>query len=159
MHDSKIGNGERRKRTSKSTSMRARRPMTEAELRESHVGVLKPLNQSIHIAEYDPQWPHLFGCEAGRVQAALGKKVLLLEHVGSTSVPGLAAKPRIDMLLVVAQSADEPAYVPALEAAGYTLRIREPDWHEHRMFKGPDTDINLHVFSQGCPEIERMLLF
>jgi GrpB-like predicted nucleotidyltransferase (UPF0157 family) len=85
--------------------------------------------------------------------------VLLLEHVGSTSVPGLAAKPRIDILLGVSSSADEAAYVPALEASGYVLRIREPAWHEHRLLKGPETDLNLHVFSQGCPEIDRMLRF
>jgi GrpB-like predicted nucleotidyltransferase (UPF0157 family) len=60
---------------------------------------------------------------------------------------------------VVADSADEHAYVPALEAAAYVLRIRESDWYEHRMLKGPDTDINLHVFSSGCPEIDRMLHF
>jgi GrpB-like predicted nucleotidyltransferase (UPF0157 family) len=60
---------------------------------------------------------------------------------------------------VVADSADESAYVPALEAAGYVLRIREPHWYEHRVFKGPDMDINLHVFSLDCPEIDRMLLF
>ena len=83
----------------------------------------------------------------------------MLEHVGSTSVPGLAAKPRIDILLVVADSADEAAYVPDLEVAAYVLRIREPDWYEHRMFRGPDTDINLHVYSPGCPEIDRLLLF
>ena len=82
-----------------------------------------------------------------------------MEHAGSTSVPGLAAKPIIDIVLVVADSADEPAYAPPLEAAGYLLKIREPDWHEHRLFKGPDTDIHLHVFSFGCPEIDRMLLF
>jgi GrpB-like predicted nucleotidyltransferase (UPF0157 family) len=82
-----------------------------------------------------------------------------IEHVGSTAVPGLAAKPRIDVRLVVADSADEPAYVPAVEAAGYVLRIREPDWYEHRVFKGPDVDINLDVLSPGCPEIDRMLLF
>jgi len=82
-----------------------------------------------------------------------------LEHVGSTSVPGLAAKPLIDLLLVVENTADEAAYVPALEAAGYALHIREPDWYEHRLFKGPDTDSNLHLFSAGCPEIDRMLLF
>ena len=63
------------------------------------------------------------------------------------------------MLLVVADSADEQTYVPALEAAGYVLRAREPDWYQHRMFKGPDTDINLHVLPESCPEIERMLLF
>src|SRR5207302_6760720 len=85
--------------------------------------------------------------------------VLLLEHCGSTSVPGLAAKPIIDMLLAVPDSGDEPAYVPDLEAAGYVLRIREPGWYQHRVLKGPDTDVNLHVFSAGCPEIERMLAF
>lgn len=134
-------------------------PLTEEQLRAVHVGELAPLIGPIHIADYDPRWPHLFTREAARVQAALGNKVLMLEHVGSTSVPGLAAKPRIDMLLVVADSAHELAYVPPLEAAGYVLRIREPDWYEHRVFKGPDTDINLHVFSPGCPEIARMLLF
>ena len=113
----------------------------------------------IQIVDYDPEWPRLYEREFERIQTVLGDRVLALEHVGSTSVPGLAAKPRIDMLLVVADSADEQAYVPALEAASYVLRIREPDWYEHRVFKGPDTDINLHVFSQGCPEIDRMLLF
>jgi GrpB-like predicted nucleotidyltransferase (UPF0157 family) len=78
---------------------------------------------------------------------------------GSTSVPGLVAKPIIDVLLVVADSADEAAYVSKLEAAGYSLRIRGPEWYEHRMFKGPDTDINLHVFSHGCAEVDRVLLF
>jgi GrpB-like predicted nucleotidyltransferase (UPF0157 family) len=74
-------------------------------------------------------------------------------------VPGLPAKPIVDMLLVVADSADEAAFVPPMEAAGYVLRIREPDWHEHRLFKGPDTDINLHTFGAGSSEIERMLAF
>jgi GrpB-like predicted nucleotidyltransferase (UPF0157 family) len=74
-------------------------------------------------------------------------------------VPELAAKPIIDMLLVVADSGDEAAYLPALEAAGYVLRIREPDWYQHRVLKGPDTNVNLHVFSPGCVEIERMLGF
>jgi GrpB-like predicted nucleotidyltransferase (UPF0157 family) len=123
------------------------------------IGEVTPLNGPILIADYDPVWPQLFAREAERIQAALGDRVLLLEHVGSTSVPGLAAKPRIDILLVVPRSADEPAYVPALEAVGYVLRIREPDWYEHRVFKGPDTDVNLHVFSPGCPEIVRLRLF
>jgi GrpB-like predicted nucleotidyltransferase (UPF0157 family) len=73
-------------------------------------------------------------------------------------VLGLMAKPIIDILLVVSDSADEPSYVPALEAAGYVLRIREPDWHQHRLFKGPDININLHVFTQGSGEIQRTLL-
>jgi len=89
----------------------------------------------------------------------LGDRVRLLEHAGSTSVPGLSAKPVIDMILAVPDSSDEGAYVPPLEAAGYVLRIREPDWFEHRLFKGPDTNINLHTFSEGCLEIDRMLSF
>ena len=134
-------------------------PLTEEQIRAAQVGELVPLVAPIQIVDYDPEWPRLYEREAERVQSTLGDRVLLIEHVGSTSVPGLAAKPKIDMLLVVANSADESAYVPALEAAAYVLTIREPDWYEHRMFKGPDTDINLHVFSSGCREIDRMLLF
>jgi GrpB-like predicted nucleotidyltransferase (UPF0157 family) len=134
-------------------------PLTEEQLRAAHVGEFTPLNGPVQIADYNPEWPRLFEREAERIGAVLGNRVLLLEHVGSTSVPGLAAKPKIDILLVVADSADELAYIPALEAAAYVLHIREPDWHEHRLLKGPDTDINLHVFSPGCPEINRMLLF
>jgi GrpB-like predicted nucleotidyltransferase (UPF0157 family) len=132
---------------------------TEEQLQTIHIGGYKPLVGRIQIVDYDAMWPRLFEREAERIRAALGDRVLLLEHVGSTSVPGLAAKPRIDILLAVADSADESSYVPALEGAGYVLGIREPDWFEHRVFKGPDTDINLHVFTRGCSEIDRMLLF
>jgi GrpB-like predicted nucleotidyltransferase (UPF0157 family) len=74
-------------------------------------------------------------------------------------VPSLLAKPIVDVLLVVPNSADEVSYVPRLEAAGYVLHVREPDRFEHRLFKGPDTDINLHVFSFGAAEIDKMLRF
>jgi GrpB-like predicted nucleotidyltransferase (UPF0157 family) len=131
----------------------------EAALRAATIGEPTRVDGPIHLAEYDPAWPALFEREAARVRSILGDRVLRLEHVGSTSVPGLAAKPIVDILLVVADSADEPAYVPPMEAARYVLRIREPVWFEHRLFKGPDTDINLHVFSDGCPEIARMLAF
>ena len=132
--------------------------MTEEQLRLSVVGELKPHDAPITLVEYDPAWPKIFVREATRIKAALGERAMVVEHVGSTSVPGLIAKPIIDILLVVADSADEPSYVPALEAAGYVLRIREPDWHQHRLFKGPDTNINLHVFTQGSEEIQRTLL-
>lgn len=134
-------------------------PMTEEEILAVTVGERKPLNGAITLVPYDPQWPTLFEREAQRIRAALGDKVLLLEHVGSTSVPGLMAKPVVDMVLAVADSADENAYVPALKNAGYRLRIREPQWHGHRLFKSPDIAGNLHVFSVGCPETERMLRF
>jgi len=133
-------------------------PMTEEQLRRTVVGELKPHDAQITLVEYDPAWPKNFAREAKRIKAALGERLIMVEHVGSTSVPGLVAKPIIDILLVVANSADEPSYVTELEAAGYVLRIREPDWHQHRLFKGPDTNINLHVFTQGSEEILRTLM-
>ena len=123
------------------------------------IGARRRVDGPIHLADYDPGWPLLYEREAARVRDILGDRVLLLEHVGSTSVPGLPAKPIIDMLLAVADSGDEPSYVPSMEAGGYAVRIREPEWHEHRVFKGPDTDINLHTFSDGSTEIARMLAF
>jgi GrpB-like predicted nucleotidyltransferase (UPF0157 family) len=134
-------------------------PMTEEQLRAVTLGELQPLAGPVRLVEYDPAWPALFQREADRIRRALGARALRVEHIGSTAVPGLAAKPIVDVLLVVADSADEATYVPALTAAGYVLRIREPDWSEHRLFKGPDTDVNLHVFSVACPEIDRHVLF
>lgn len=134
-------------------------PLTDEQIRQATVGDLAVHNAPITLVAYDPAWPEQFAREAGRMRDALGDRALRIEHIGSTSVPGLTAKPIIDLLLVVADSADEPSYVPALEAAGYVLRIREPEWHQHRLFKGPDVNINLHVFSAGSEEIERCLLF
>jgi GrpB-like predicted nucleotidyltransferase (UPF0157 family) len=131
----------------------------EQELRKVTIGEPWRADGPITLAEYDPGWPRLFEREAERIRGVLGGRALLVEHAGSTSVPSLAAKPVIDIVLAVADSSDEASYVPALEAAGYVLRIREPDWYEHRLFKGPDTNINLHVFSQGCEEIGVMLAF
>ena len=113
----------------------------------------------VRLAEYDDDWPRVFDHEARRIKAALGARALLVEHVGSTSVPGLAAKPRIDIVLAVADSADEPTYLPQLEEAGYVLRVREPEWYEHRLVGRVDVGVNLHVFTAGAPEIDRMLLF
>ena len=125
----------------------------------SHVGEPTRVDGPVLLAKYDPEWPRVYEREAARVRSTLGDRVHLLEHAGSTSVPGLAAKPIIDMVLAVADSADEAAYVPSMEAAGYVLRIREPDWHQHRLFRVPGASINLHVFSDGSPEIVRMLAF
>ncbi len=136
------------------------KPMTEEQIRKSTVGLTqKQISGKIVLVDYDPAWPLQFIRENERIKSTLGAKALSIEHVGSTSVPGLPAKPVIDILLVVERSADERSYLPALEAAGYVLGIREPEWHEHRMFKGPDTNINLHVFGKGDEEIERMLMF
>jgi len=133
--------------------------MSDEQVLAASVGA-RPLEyQEIIVVDYDPKWPQWFDEAAERIRNALGDKVLGIHHVGSTSVPGLAAKPLIDIDLVVADTTDEEAYVPKLEAAGYILRVREPDWFEHRMLRGFEPPVNLHVFPPDCPEVERMLLF
>jgi GrpB-like predicted nucleotidyltransferase (UPF0157 family) len=132
---------------------------TEEYLAAVTIGAREPVNSSIYLAPYDAAWISKFSLFAARIRDALHERVLLLEHVGSTSVPGLSAKPVIDMVLAVSDSTDETSYVPPLVEHGFTLRIREPDWFEHRLLKAPDDDGNLHVFSSGCEEIARMLAF
>jgi GrpB-like predicted nucleotidyltransferase (UPF0157 family) len=122
-------------------------------------GNVQLLMRPIEIAEYDPEWPRLYAREEERIRSTLGDRVLRIEHAGSTSVPGLPAKPLVDIVLEVPDSSDEPSYVPDLEAAGYRVVIREPEWYEHRVFKGPDTNVNLHTFTAGCEEVDKMLLF
>ena len=123
-----------------------------------HVTIGEVERPAIVVVDYDPAWPVRFAAHETAIRHALGDRARQLEHVGSTAVPGLAAKPIIDVLLVVDDSADEGSYLPALEAAGYELRIREPDFHEHRMLRTPARDMHLHVLSTGSPEIERYLL-
>ena len=136
------------------------KPETDQEMAAIRVsGTVTPLNAQIYLAPCDAAWPAQFAAEAAKIRKALGEKALLIEHVGSTSIPGLCAKPVIDIVLEVAGSADEPAYAPDLEAAGYRLHLREPGWHEHRVFKGDWPYVNLHVFSAGSPETVRMVAF
>lgn len=114
---------------------------------------------SIVLAEYDPRWPEFFQQHANRIRGALEVVALRIEHIGSTSVPGLLAKPIIDILLVVANSAEESSYLPALERVGYELRVREPAENEHRMLRTRNRTAHIHVYSVGCKEIERYLVF
>ena len=116
-------------------------------------------NQTIQLNPYDEKWPALFEREKERILKILKDKALMIEHIGSTSVPGLMAKPIIDILLVVEDAGKEEDYMDDLCRHGYILREREPDFENHHMFKGPDTDIHLHVFSKGSKEIEKYLLF
>jgi GrpB-like predicted nucleotidyltransferase (UPF0157 family) len=155
-------------RTADSVAASGRSPLTPARTQRNTVGEIEPstgpieqLSGPLELAEYDPEWPSLYAREEARIRATLGDRVIRIEHTGSTSVPGLAAKPIIDITMTVSDVTDEPAFVPDLEAAGYVLRIREnePDWYDHRVLKGPDTSVNLHTFSAGCPEMERMVGF
>jgi GrpB-like predicted nucleotidyltransferase (UPF0157 family) len=116
-------------------------------------------SRPLEVVPYDPAWPRHYDGVAARVRAALGRRILVLEHVGSTSVPGLAAKPVIDVNLVVADSGDEASYVPDLEAAGFVLRIREPAWEQHRVLALEEPKTNLHVWSPGSREPARTRVF
>lgn len=122
-----------------------------------HVQPQQRLDGQIVLAPYDEAWPTTFARLASAIRDVLGEVVV--EHVGSTSVPGLDAKPIIDINLIVADSADELSYVPALQELGYVLVIREPEWHEHRLLRLADPAVNVHVFSTGCPEHDRMIRF
>jgi GrpB-like predicted nucleotidyltransferase (UPF0157 family) len=126
---------------------------------ERHPSLDDRFDPAIRIVEHDPEWAALAEAEIRRIRHELGHIAVRLDHVGSTAVPGLAAKPIIDIVLAVADSADEGAYVPPLEEAGYVLTIREPNWHEHRVLKGEYPSVNLHVFSEGSSEVGRMLAF
>jgi GrpB-like predicted nucleotidyltransferase (UPF0157 family) len=118
-----------------------------------------PFAGRINLVAYDPTWSAQYEAVAARIRDAIGDTAVVLEHAGSTSVPGLAAKDQIDVVLGVPDSTDEAAYVPALEAAGFEFAIREPEWFEHRLFRGRDPKVNLHTFSAHCEEIARMLAF
>lgn len=108
----------------------------------------------ISVVDYDQRWPVRFREIAERVRQALGENALGVEHIGSTSVPGLAAKPIVDVLLTVADVSNEVAYVPALESAGFLLRVREP---AHRMVRTPARDVHVHVYEPGRPEVRDYL--
>jgi GrpB-like predicted nucleotidyltransferase (UPF0157 family) len=140
--------------------------MNDDQIRAAIVGDLTPYADKVVVVDYDPVWPAWFAEQRDQIAGALGERALSIEHTGSTSVPGLAAKPIIDILLQVADSGLEDTYLPDLERAGFELRVREPDWLEHRCLRkrvasGADRDVNLHVLSPGIAdeEIDRILSF
>ncbi|MBO3738698.1 GrpB family protein [Actinoplanes flavus] len=108
--------------------------------------------RTIVIEDHDPSWADRYTAARDGIRQALGDRILSIDHVGSTSVPGLAAKPIIDIDLQLAGTDDESTYVPDLERAGYRLLLREPWWHGHRMLISAAEDVHLHVWPPGAPE-------
>ncbi|RFU84156.1 GrpB family protein [Streptomyces triticagri] len=138
--------------------------MTPDEIEAAHVGSAPRLDGPVTLREYDPRWPDLFAQEAAAISSRLSGLDHRVEHVGSTSVPELPAKPVIDMLLTVPDPADEPSYTPVLAPLGYELVIREPGWYEHRVLRkylhhAAADQVNLHVLPSGCEEADRMTRF
>ena len=113
--------------------------MDSEELKSALIGGLEPV--TVKVLDYDPLWPRRFEQLAVRVRAVLGTKALIVEHIGSTAVPGLAAKPIIDILVVVDDVNDEAGFVAPLQDAGFVLRVREPG---HRMMRTSTRDVHLH---------------
>jgi GrpB-like predicted nucleotidyltransferase (UPF0157 family) len=119
----------------------------------------EPASEPIRVVQHDPAWPEMYSLVADEIRKVLGRRVVELDHVGSTSVPGLPAKPVIDIDLTVEDSTAEVSYVPALESVGFRFVIRERGWHEHRLLRKEQPTTNLHVFSPGCPEVIRHRMF
>jgi GrpB-like predicted nucleotidyltransferase (UPF0157 family) len=132
---------------------------TPEQMADALVGEPPAKWQSIVIEDYDPAWVDRFAAASSLLNEILGGLIISIEHVGSTSVPGLAAKPIIDIDLLIEDTAQESRYIPALERRGYRLVLREPWWHGHRMLVSPAEDVNLHVWPQIAPEPIRHRLF
>lgn len=134
---------------------------TRAEVQDfTEVGLIGGREKrEVQIHEYDERWPSMFEQHAIKIRDALKDVALRIEHIGSTSVPGLAAKPIIDILVVVAHPEDEASYLLALLQAGYELRVREPEFDEHRMVRTPERDVHVHIFPPQSKEIGRYIAF
>lgn len=112
--------------------------------------------RDLFLADYDPEWPETYAEQERRIRAALGPAAVLIEHIGSTSVPGLAAKPIIDVLVTVEDITAEEDYLDQLLDVGYELRVREPG---HRMVRTPARDVHVHVMSDGAEAADNYLVF
>jgi GrpB-like predicted nucleotidyltransferase (UPF0157 family) len=119
----------------------------------------EPRTEEIKIEAYSLEWPKLFGTSKSLIDKALSGVALNIEHIGSTAVPRLSAKPVIDIDLIVNDPDRDEDYVPVLSAIGYVLTVRERSWYRHRMLWHDAPRVNLHVFGPSCPEHIRHVLF
>lgn len=119
----------------------------------------KPKIENIEVVAYSAEWTTIFQIERDRIKSVLGSLVKNIEHIGSTAVPNLMAKPVIDIDLIVENPEKEEEYLPFLIKLGYELTVRERSWYQHRMFRLNAPRVNLHVFGMNCPEHIRHILF
>jgi len=112
--------------------------------------------RELHVVDYDPHWAHIFLVHQQRIQTALAAVPVDIHHIGSTSVPGLPAKPIVDIAIAVDDITAEEDYLTPLLAAGYLLRVREP---AHRLVRTPERDVHVHILEKGDPAITRYLVF
>lgn len=133
----------------------AREPLDDEKL--AAILVHGPTPTRVEIVDYDPEWPLRFARRAAELRDILGERARLVEHIGSTSVPGLAAKPVVDIVVGIDDPDDESAYLPDLQAAGYELRVTQP---RHRALRAgdPDEPVNLHCYAPDDVETRRYLV-
>jgi len=110
----------------------------------------------LEVVAYDERWPAIFAEHRDRLERALDGVDVDIEHIGSTSVPGLKAKPIIDIVVAVDDITAEEDYLVPLIAAGYPLRVREPG---HRLVRTPERDVHVHIYARGDEAVTRYLLF
>ena len=129
--------------------VRRRDDVTEADL----IGGVE--KRELFLAEHDTAWASEYAAHEARVRTAVGGTAVEVEHIGSTSVAGLAAKPIIDILVTVPDITAEEDYLEPLVAAGYVLRVREPG---HRMVRTEQRDVHLHILELDDPAAGEYLL-
>jgi len=113
----------------------------------------------IEVHDYDPQWPERFKVERDQIKEALGPVAKDIQHVGSTAVPGLAAKPIIDIVVAVGDLSDADAYFPGLTSLGYSNVPHDEDAWRRFFFKGMPRTHHVHVVNYGSWTHWKHLLF
>jgi GrpB-like predicted nucleotidyltransferase (UPF0157 family) len=112
--------------------------------------------RELDVVDYDEAWPGIFGVHRDRLRQALVGAAVGIEHIGSTSVQGLAAKPIIDILVTVDDVTAEEDFLVPIVAAGYVVRVRAPG---RRMVRTPDRDVHVHILEKGSAAADDYLLF
>lgn len=126
---------------------------------EFTTGSERPVTDLVEVSPYREEWAAAFEAWWTRLAAALGHTAVRIEHVGSTAVPGLEAKPVIDIQVSVDDVDDEARYVPAIEGLGVSLRLREPGHRYFRPAGGLPRNVQIHVCEAGGEWERDHLLF
>ena len=120
------------------------------------------MTEPIELSPYDPSWPAAFEHERVLIAPILGPNAIRIEHMGSTSIPGLPAKPIIDVIVLVDDLAAARSAIPALEATGYSFWADNPDKSKLFLVRGlplaPHRTHHLHIYD-NADEVDRHLIF
>jgi GrpB-like predicted nucleotidyltransferase (UPF0157 family) len=113
----------------------------------------------LYLLDYQPAWPRLFEEEAERIRAACGDRLVGIEHIGSTSIPGLAAKPILDIMPLLVSFEEGFDIVPNMEGLGYEYKGEYGIPRRHYFVKGTPRTHHVHMYEADDDEVVRHLLF